>query len=564
MGSHMPNVLEIDRKLRDDFRRRVKDFGVSADTMDPLLAVLFRTVAQQIDQVYSDTGQLRQSLLHELMAGLDVQQYLATPAQAAVRLINDLPDPRVLRAGTELNAVASTGERLVFSLDSTCEISQARVAMALSYQDQAVRLLTGVEMSDSIQAMRPSLEAIPVGLGPQPALYLAIEHLSPTLLNRHGLFFELGPGTYAVQHALCHEPWWIFGEDGDLSGDGLLRPRRGNAGVYQLEFQMGGNETTSMLDTPLPSIPDGFYTGRQFVFPPMRSGANFVCRVPRLLEPALTRMLNRDAGAVLAEPRLWIKIPMPPGIPSLHHTINGVLLHAVTASNVFARNRTVQFERDGISVPVARASGTPEYLVAPLTVMSTDNDLYELGTRPGANVAAGRYELHNHRLTFYPGRHADGSMHTAANVRLWLTNGDLGNRVGPGDLTGFSNAAALNGIRLVPLTAASGGSNGEQVASEERRFADALLSRGRIVTRQDLRTAALAIDRRILEADTESGMERRESGLRRVERLQLTLDSGAFTKPEIELPALKSQIEIALGSRLLQGLELMVEFIWSA
>ncbi len=147
-------------------------------------------------------------------------------------------------------------------------------------------------------------------------------------------------------------------------------------------------------------------------------------------------------------------------------------------------------------------------------------------------------------------------------MRLWLTNGQLGNRVGPGDLKGFANAAALTGIRVAPLTAASGGSDGEQVASEERRFADALLSRGRIVTRQDLETAALAVDRRILEAVTHSGTERRPEGLRRVERLRLTLDADGFTRPEIELPALKSQIEIALGSRLVQGLELAVEFAW--
>ncbi len=562
MSTHTPNVLEIDRKLRDDFRRRVKDFGVSSETTDPLLAVLFRTVAQQIDQVYSDTAQLRQSLLHELMRGLQVQQYLATPAQATVRLINDLAEPRVLRAGTELNAVAASGERLLFSLDATCEVSRARLAFALSYQDQTVRMLTGVEMSDAVQAMRPSLEAVPVSLGPQPALFLAIENLSPQLLNRHGMFFELGPGTYPVQHALCHEPWWIFGEDGDLSGSGLLRPKRSNGGVYHLNFQTGDSETTSMLDTPLPAIPDGFYTGRQFVFPPMHSDDPFLCRMPKLLEPALTRLLNRAASQALSEPRLWIKIPMPPGIPALHHAISGIVLNAMTASNVFARNQTMLFARDGISIPVTKAGGTPEHLVAPLSVMSSDNDLYEPATSPGANAAAGRYELHNNRLTVYPGRHADGREHTAANVRLWLTNGDLGNRVGPGDITGFANAAAMTGIRVAPLTSASGGSDGEQIASEERRFADALLSRGRIVTKQDLETAALAVDRRIVQAESTSGTERRPEGLRRVERLLLTLDSGGFTKPEIELPALKSQMEIALGSRLLQGLELAVEFAW--
>ncbi|HEY1743496.1 MAG TPA: hypothetical protein VGG18_10050 [Granulicella sp.] len=563
MSSHTPNVLEIDRKLRDDFRRRVKDFGVSTETTDPLLAVLFRTVAQQIDQIYSDTGQLRQSLLHELMSGLQVPQYLATPAQAAVRLINDLSEPRVLRAGTELNAVASTGERLSFGLDATFEVSQARIALALSYQGQTLRLLSGVEMSDTIQAMRPSSDPVPVSLGPQPALYIAIENLSPGLLNRHSLFFELGPGTYPIQHALCHEPWWIFGEDGDLAGEGLLRPRRINGGVYQLEFQLGGNELVGMLDAPLPSIPNGFYTGRQYLFPPMHAGQPLLCRAPRLLEPALTRILNRDAGQLLSEPRLWIKIPMPPSIPALHHAINGILLHTMTASNVFARNQTIRFERDGISIPVVKEGGTPEYLVAPLTVMSVDNHAYEAATRPGTDASAGRFELHNNRLTLYPGMHSNGTPHTAANIRLWLTNGALGNRVGPGDITSFANAAALTGIRLAPFTAASGGSDGEHIASKERRFADALLTRGRIVTRQDLETAAFAVDRRILDVTTDSGMVRKDEGIRRVERLQLTLDSHAFSKPEIELPALKSQIEASLGARLVQGLELEVEFTWN-
>ncbi len=378
------------------------------------------------------------------------------------------------------------------------------------------------------------------------------------------MFFELGPGSYPVQHALSHEPWWIFGATGELGGEGLLRPKRSNAGVYQLEFQMGGNESTSMLDAPLPSIPDGFYAGRQFVFPPMHADDPFLCTVPKLLEPVMSRLLNRDASSLLREGRVWLKIPLPPGIPALHHAVNGIKLHTMTASNVFARNQTVNFERDGISIPVTHAGGTPELLVAPLTVMSTDNDMYEASTRPGPNAAAGRYELRNQRLTFFPGTHADGRVHIAANVRLWLTNGDVGNRVGPGDITGFANAASLTGVRVAPLTAASGGSDGEDVAREERRFADALLTRGRIVTRQDLETAALAIDRRILKASTTSGVLRQDGGLRRVEYLDLLLDTGAFTSPEIELPALKSQIEISLKSRLVQGLELVVEFTWNA
>lgn len=563
MSSYTPNVLEIDRKLRDDFRRRVKDFGVSTETTDPLLAVLFRTVAQQIDQVYCDTAQLRQSLLHELMSGLQVQQYLAKPAQAAIRLINDLNEPRVLRAGTELNAIASTGERISFGIDATFEVSQARVAIALSYQNQSLRILPGVEMSDAIQMMRPSFDPVPIGLGPQPALYIAVENLPPDLLSRHGLFFELGPGTYPIQHALCQEPWWIFDAEGSLSGEGLLRPHRINCGVYQLDFQLGRNQVAAMLDSSLPSIPDGFYAGRQYLFPTMQGDMPLLCSAPRLLEPVLARILSRDVTQMLEEPRLWIKIPMPPNVPTLHHAINGILLHTMTASNVFARNQTIHYEQDGVSIPVVKEGGTPEHLVAPLTVMSTNNDPYEASTRPGADSSVGRFELANNRLTLYPGIDGDGMPHTGANVRLWLTNGALGNRVGPGDVIGFSNAAALNGIRLAPFTAASGGSDGENLASEERRFADALLTRGRIVTKQDLETAALAIDRRILDASSTSGVLRKDGGIRRIERLQLTLDSHGFSKPEIELPALKSLVESSLGARIVQGLELEVEFLWN-
>ncbi len=562
MSQHTPTVLEIDRKLRDDFRRRVKDFGISAETTDPLLAVLFRTFAQQIDQVYSDTGLLRQSLLRELMSGLQIPQFLARPAQTVVRLVTASPEPRVLRAGTELDALASSGERISFSLDATLEISRARIAFAFSYQEQVLRLLTGVEMSDAIHSYRPSSEAVPIALGQQPALFLAIEDLPASLLNRHSLFFELGPGTYAVQAALASEPWWIFGPEGELAGTGLMRPRRINSGVFQLEWQRVGAGSDE-AQTSLPEIPDGFYSGRQFLFPAMQGDQPLLCRAPRLLEPALARICGRSVDALLAQPRLWIKIPMPPGIPALHHALNNILLHTMTASNVFARNQTVEFERDGISVPVTRTGGTPEFLVAPIAVSSSANDPYEPGSRPQGGVGKGWFEIHNNRMTLHPGLNAEGAPDHAANVRLWLTNGALGNRVGPGDITGFTNSATLQHTRVVPFTAAAGGTDGEDFASEERRFAEALLTRGRIVTRKDLEAAALAIDRRILRADTRSGIERGRNGLRRVERMELTLDSGGFSKPELELPALQQQVERSLRSRLVHGLELEVEFVWN-
>ena len=385
------------------------------------------------------------------------------------------------------------------------------------------------------------------------------------MLNRHGIFFELSPGAYAIQHALNHEPWWIFGAEGDLSGQGLMRCSSSAGGVNQLTFQLQAGHASESGEEPhsLPAIAGGFYSGRQFLFPAMNAGDDLLCRIPRLLSPALSIIVDRGLPEWLDTPRLWLKISMPPSIPQLHHAINNILLHTMTVSNLFVRNQTVHFERDGLSVPVTKASGTPAHLVAPLSIHSESNEPYQAGTRLGATVNAGWFEQHNDRLTLHPGTSANGAQHAAANIRLWLTNGELGNRVGPGNLTGFTNAAALQGMRVVQVTAAAGGSNGEEVASEERRFADALLTRGRIVTEQDLQAAALAIDRRVLAAQVSSGVERGPQGLQHVLRLLLKLDAQAFSKPEIELPNLKAQIEADLRKRLVHGLVLEVDFEWN-
>lgn len=572
MSAPTPTVLEIDRKLRDDFRRRAKDFGISTETTDPLLAVLFRTVAQQIDGVYSGTALLRQSLLHELMRGLHMETFLARPAQAVVRLEVPAGESRVLRAGTELHAVAAGGERLLFSLDATTEVSGARLAMALGYRDQSLRLLSGVAMSEEIEALRPSLDAVPVALGPEPALFLAFDGVGETGLGRHGLFFELGPGSYAVEHALAHEPWWVVGERGELAGAGLLRPRRGQGGVFHLErtVRPAGAAADRAAATPagdaevLPERPAGFYSGRLFVLPEMPEAASSLCRAPRLLEAVLPRLVTRWSEGLMLRPRLWIRIAMPPGVPPLEHAIHGIVLNAITVSNVFVRNQTVQFARDGVSVPLGRETAASEHLVAPIAVTSTDNQPYVPGNRPGRDATVGRFELANGRLTVTPGARADGSADDGVNVRLWLTNGTLGNGVGPGDIAGFAQAATLAGVRVVPLTAAAGGSDGEEMASEERRFAEALLTRGRIVTRRDLETAALALDRRVVGAESRGGLERGEGGgLGRVERLLVSLDGAAFAEPEIELGVLKEQMERSLRERLVEGVRLEVSFQWA-
>ena len=52
-----PRPTEIDKKLRDDFRRLLKEYGVTAQETDPILAVLLRSFAAQIAEVYEQAAE---------------------------------------------------------------------------------------------------------------------------------------------------------------------------------------------------------------------------------------------------------------------------------------------------------------------------------------------------------------------------------------------------------------------------------------------------------------------------------------------------------------------------
>ena len=109
MPYNSASAIEIDKKLRDDFRRRLRDYGISAETTDPILAVLFRTLAQQLENLYSETGRIRLALLDELIAGLGVEQRMARPAQTVARFLVPGAGSQVVEAGTELMGEAQSG-----------------------------------------------------------------------------------------------------------------------------------------------------------------------------------------------------------------------------------------------------------------------------------------------------------------------------------------------------------------------------------------------------------------------------------------------------------------------
>lgn len=565
MPNNSPSAVEIDKKLRDDFRRRVKDFGITAEVTDPVLAVLFRTFAQQLETLYSETDRVRLALLDELMANLGMEPRMARPAQTLVRFFVERGQ-QLIAAGTELIAEAETGERMTFITDATLNVSAARIAFAMAYQDGALRIASGVEMPEALQEMRPSLDPVRVNLGPNPAIYLAIENLPNEHLSEHGLFFELGPDSYRIERALQTETWCVMNNAGELSAPGILRPQPGNGGIRSLQWLISDQSKakSSDPDEEVPLLPSGFYGPRTFLLPPVPESRRFRCRVPRAMDGAVNKIFGREAPKALAEERSWIRISMPRDIPSLHTSIGSITLHATTASNVECFNQTIIFENQGTSIPIVREEGgAASHLVAPLSIFGESGSTYLPETEPSKNADVGRYAIRNGRVELRPALRADGSSESYANVRLWVTGGSLGNKVGPGKVSGFLKKGQTAGLRLVNITSAAGGSDREEFRKAQARFSDALLSRDRIVTGADLRNAVRSFDTRILDTELQPGVRRTDRGLQRVEGIKVRVNPEDFADPAAELPILKDGLLKHLSGRFPLGTEVNVDVAWS-
>jgi hypothetical protein len=561
------SAIEIDKKLRDDFRRRLRDYGIAAETTDPILAVLFRTLAQQLESLYSETGRIRLALLDELIAGLGIEQRMARPAQTVVRFLVPAGS-QVVEAGTEMIGEAQSGERLTFTSDATIAVSQAAIAMAFTYQEGALQLMPGMELPEKIQNARPSLDAVKVNLGPHPAVFLAIEKLPATHLSRHSFFFELGPDAARIQEALKTETWCLFGAGGELHSRGILRPRALNAGVGGLQW-LARSETAERAEgddraaaADVPALPAGFYGPRVFVMPGVPAERRTTCVAPRGMEPALGRVFGREYAGLAGEQRAWLRISFPREVPSLHTGIGSITMHAITASNVECQNQTAYFDEKGTSIPISVEAGTERYLVAPLSVLGEAGSTYVPGMQASSEPGAGRYTIRSGRIELQPARRVDATREDYANVRVWTTAGALGNNVGPGRVETFLKKGMLPGIRLTNPTSAAGGTNGEEFEQAQARFAAALLSRDRIITQEDLTAITRAFDKRIVGAYARTSVERTGSGMRRLLRVTVQLMQDSLADPEAEAPILKSDLTRHLKDRMMMDTELAVNLEW--
>jgi hypothetical protein len=562
------SAVEIDQKLREDFRRRLKESGAPSEGFDPLLAVLFRTFAQQFETFYSDVGRIRVSLLDELIAGLGLERRAARPAQTVVRFLSS-SGPIFIEAGTEMIGQADTGDRLTFRTDAGVSISTARIAFGVAYEQGYMQLLGGIDLPDSLQATRPSLDPVSASLGPQPGIYLALENLPAEHLSQHAVFFEVSRDGVSLEQALTTEPWCFVGFDGLLSGAGVMRPTPSNGGVRALRWldskareETSGEEPSRTAIGPGCSS-TGFYGRRTFVLPSIPPERRFACKIPQRMEGPLQQIFGKNT-TVFQEPRAWLRIGLPEGMRNIRRLLGSVLLHAITASNVECANQTVYFDQQGRSVPASCEAGTSGYLVAPAAIFGESGSPYlpeMLESSPGPNV--GRYSILNGRIELRPPISVTGQPERYANLRLWVTRGKLGNRVGPGQIQSFAAQGVRADVHLLQTTWAAGGENGETYEEARARFYQALLSRDRIVTREDLTTAAHAFDRRLGKIRVNTRLERTSSGLQRTHHLTIGMSRDDFADPAAESPVLQDELTRFLKARMLYDEALSINWEWN-
>jgi hypothetical protein len=565
------SAAEIDLKLRDDFRRYLREYGIEPTLIDPVLSVLFRTLAAQLHALISDTDRLKAALLDELLEGLGFDRRFAHPAQLVVRYTCQ-GEPASIGSGTILTGEPESGGRMSFSTDYGISVSSARIAAVFVYQPAEasvagpLRLLSGVELPQESLRAGPAYGPVPANLGPHPAIYIAIENLGPTHLAQHGIFLQTSPEAVLLNAQLASENWCLASSEGRLTAEGILRPKPLNAGQHQLQWLRRTpdskiNSARANDAAEMPQLPGGFWQGKCFVLPAISPERHFVCEAPQGFAAPLRSIFEHPS--LWLRPRAWLRIQLDSRVEPLHTAISSIHLHAQSASNVECANLTVRFAEHGLTVPISRESGGASFLVAPLSITGEGGDAWLPEFQPSFKPAIGRYRLHQGHLTLIPGKMPDGRDESYANIRLWMTLGAIGNQMGMARLTSFAQEPA-RGLSVENITAAAGGTNGESLHAAHRRFSEALLSRQRLLTRNDLEVAIRSFDTRIEAIDVHPLLARgTRGGLRRLHRITVSVPRDRFAAPEEEGRALVADLDGFVKERLPLDVDAEVELAWN-
>jgi hypothetical protein len=554
---------DISAKLREDYRRLIRQHGIEPDAEDPFLSALFETLALRLDAISTHARQILPiEILDQIIGSLRIPQTRSRPAQTVV----SFSTPKgwdSLDQFTPLVALSDSGDRLTFRLDTELIVSEARLAFSAAYQDG---VLTPLPIGPYPPAIDEAYLRDPVrsNMGNAPFLLIALDVLPEVHMDRHGLFFELASNAGKLQQSLANSIWYFLDESGMIHSNLIMRSAQSTGGVRALNWVLPERTSSDPVQKAVPNRgqhAEGFYGNRAYRFPPIPQQRRVTALYPKTFDEAFHRLFGKAISKSFNVPRVWVKILLPREIPRLDQVLLGIRVNSTTASNIDIFNETVRLADNGRSIPISREGRMEQHLVAPIAIINNKGIPYWPAEAVQEGTCAGKYHFERGKLELMPNRAGEQDNDDQVTVSLLVSDGARGNNVPQGGIRNFANKIVRPGFKVDNPMQSAGGTDSVPHREMKDYFSDMIRSRERLVTRHDIDHFLRSLDRRIQSVDIEPALVRKDNGgLQRLFYVTVVANAEDFADANIECVLLAKEIESELELRAPIDLGFRVEF----
>lgn len=560
LGSAVRDAADIAAELRREFDvALLQRYGTQAQP-DPVLATLFHAFATQIGRLYREAEHaFPLGVLDDLLAGLGMPPRLAQPAQTIVAFTGITRRER-LSLETEVIGTARSGERFDFVPDESIELAPTELRFAALYESGRLTTIAGARPVRGGALLMPSTAALALGESP-PALYLAFDpdelHLSGL-----GLMIDTLPLGGPIARALEQSPWHLLDARGLATELGTLRVRRGRGGVRCLGWlDESVPAAAAEALAKLTDLAGGLYGEQVFVFPPVPMDRRWRGGVPTAIETSLASLLPPEQLKGLAQPLVWLHVPLAPGLVGVASALQRIAVNAVTASNMEIVAEQVPFDRMGSVVTLEPEGRKGRFLMGVLGITGERGTPYAADAILDVPLDAGRWRYRDRQLDMRPAKDPTGRFDSYAMVRLLYCDGESANGIDPGTVNQIGAPLANVTAKVANLVPSRGGAAPPAYAPAKLRFAELVRTRERVVTAADAEIAVRAFEPRVRRVDvtpvTTIGGGRSRQG----QAITASVSAADFADADAELPRLEAQLQRHLQERAVLGFEVAVTVV---
>ena len=553
LGGSARTPADIAAALRSTFLAEFQALQGRVPAQDAVLSTLFQALAVQIGRVYQEAEDVFPwQVLDDLMSGLGMPRPAALPAQTVVAFTG--VDRRERISGEfALEGNSSQGERISFAPDASIELADTSLLFAAVAEGNRLQSIPGAMLPGGVP-WPPSSTPCASASG-APALLLAFKsdagHLSGL-----GVHLKTGALGSAIAVALARSPWILLDSDGVARDAGTLRSRIDRGGINHLDFVDLREQESANLDDDVHRAVDvgrGPFGEQVWILPSVPPERRWRGAPPLAFRDAVRGMLPDGLANALDEPLAWVYIPLPAGTSGVANALQGIVLNAVTASNLEVFEEPVKFERTGTVASFRPEGAGGRYVMGLLSVIGESGTRYVSESDLAAPSEAGRVRLRDDRIEMRPARRIGSRFDGYAKVRVLLCDGHRANGLEPGAIRTIRGKRSNVTAQVANVTTSRGGAAPPTYSSAKLRFAELLRTRERVVTVADFEVSARAYDPRIEQVTVRSISEVAEGALQAVDLVHAAVPRKHLADPDAERARLEYGLERHLEARTVIG-----------